>query len=1449
MSTEDKINLNDLLSRFDTLHDFCDPSPDTTRNKDQYINQKDKEGLSEEFANVFKPEILKALETETAVRDISKKELLKNINAIIDKYITVSLKPYYKTDVVNLIDRLKNGLILVNYLKTNGKDVFEKTDRLSNFESTVVALFEFLYNTVFQKEQGIGKFISNMQLPIFDYVNSEYKVLENGEYKKIQVNTEKGVYIPTTDIKMKTFIQTCTANKESIISFILGTINDSDTRDIFLSTEDTSGFYNFPSDGKSSLSIPKKKDRTDVDRKVLSELYFRYLKDLREILGQYFNKDASSMIYLIVDTTNISFSKYYKELSPVQRQDLKLMVLCNVAMSWDGATSPECQQKTSRTGEEEITHTKKDENRAIYDIDSLTLKDKSGSTVVKFDTGLEMDSKPVPRELGQLSECIRQQIDSHRTQTKECKNFKTKGRLLDIKRSGDALQALMAKKLNDRDINSSDLYVFVTLDHLAFLKARLNGIPSIFTSTMKEKKSSIRNRVLILFNNTFEKNYKAMAIQLEKEYNKITTIQKSIDDNFPLAYFDKLMKSEKEKEAYFRFYLMLDYIIRTLLGIVLYVRPKSQPKKLGEWLKTITYDTENFDITQFISDDNIDDTQDIIVSNLRVLLQDYIVHDKLKENAKFQYYNPYLNNCFYKKIEIKISDSVQTTITRLNGLVNTAKTELTSIAHSNGQSQLFTLSSDVGLLDSAKIQDILEQFILQTFIIECFYTIKRAGIFTQYFDDIKNIEIDIYGNMISDLVSILKKEPMDDQDSASKASNYIEAFKSMNKKYGLYTNLATTDESNVDFERGPIGILSKFFEEYTYTEDSDIKEKLKTLFELNFDEYTEFIDSLLGEVEIVFGGVMKSHINRYVVKFNSKDYFVDPVKATRTTLRVKEKMAECMDQFNLPSMLQRTYQDLIYSRIHNNAEGFYKSKMAELHLGNLTGKAISFKKAMAKVVQDEVQIRDREKPKEGGNSIHDETQTGEDKLENDKQTGGKYNTKDLMAYRNLLINNYVYDSGLYDEYPFTDYDLMNLELFKKYNIFLMEIYNHYDYLPQIYEIEKEVYDNVWTIETEWNLPKTTYQLENGKVKLRFSYLIDLWYRRLYSPDSVMKPLSEDDIENFDTREKYFQKNKMQKFTYELVSILLKQSVDILFDVIDQVYTKKIPPSPKDSDPRFDMIVWMMTNDPAMLLYHPSRKPEWSVYEKMIIDNVMDSDIISNPDKRILYEGGSTLVGVNKPRYPLESIIAELVVRSSQKYKQNRPFNPMQQNLKVMQGRINKPIPIIKQAILKKRRETRKYQENQDNQENQENQENQVYQKDQGNLQARPKDQALKTLQVIHENLRARDVETVFNEYITLDEYATIKSVFQRNDKYLLRTNLGILAFLDAKTGSLREDYGNLYKPEQKLDTHQVKSNEKHFFMELLSKQMGGSLFNSSNRFSLADYHKKYYAKYYDLYYK
>jgi hypothetical protein len=63
------ILLNDLLSQFDTLHDFLSLLGD--KNKDKSL---DKNGKCYEFANIFKPKLLNAMEKEPKINKLISKK-------------------------------------------------------------------------------------------------------------------------------------------------------------------------------------------------------------------------------------------------------------------------------------------------------------------------------------------------------------------------------------------------------------------------------------------------------------------------------------------------------------------------------------------------------------------------------------------------------------------------------------------------------------------------------------------------------------------------------------------------------------------------------------------------------------------------------------------------------------------------------------------------------------------------------------------------------------------------------------------------------------------------------------------------------------------------------------------------------------------------------------------------------------------------------------------------------------------------------------------------------------------------------------------------------------------------------------------------------------------------------------------------------------------------------
>lgn len=114
-----------------------------------------------------------------------------------------------------------------------------------------------------------------------------------------------------------------------------------------------------------------------------------------------------------------------------------------------------------------------------------------------------------PRFVSEVVSCIepnkstlKKDLDKIKTDLAICENFskfKDQNIFLDFKRSGDALQAMMSKKLNDQKSTDNSkkpdaFYIFVTKDHLAFTKARLHNVPALYATTDECKK------VIVMFN-------------------------------------------------------------------------------------------------------------------------------------------------------------------------------------------------------------------------------------------------------------------------------------------------------------------------------------------------------------------------------------------------------------------------------------------------------------------------------------------------------------------------------------------------------------------------------------------------------------------------------------------------------------------------------------------------------------------------------------------------------------------------------------------------------------------------------------------------------------------------------------------------------------------------------------------------------------------------------------
>lgn len=799
--TATKIVFNNLLSRFDTLHDFCSPVSDnaTARNRAKTL----KKGMtySTEFNNIFKPEILRILDNvvtnpQTKEKEISAITLEKEITKIInDDAIPKNLKGFYKQDLLNLINRTQNGLILVNNLKTVDKETYDKiSSRSLTFEPTVMTYFEFLFNSI--EEKDIGRFLSNKNLPIFNYIDKQFYQIFDKKYDKIYNTTNKPIHDFIDD-----YLGKCIANKEKNVSFILGTID--------VEKDQSSGFY--------QTNPPFN--------------YKRYLFELRYILGKYYEQEDDILIYLIVDTTNVSIAKYYKEYSKEfaeilkknrNAQDpLKLKVLCNVAMNWDGATSAECQDTfdedikiQQKSPNKSIEHTRSNKDvRSIFALESLNLEEKtSGSTkktIVSVSQNESKDMSNYHRTVGDLCEDIRKNIGKN-----------DNGKFLDYKRSGDALQALMVPNLNRYASSGKYFCVFVTLDFLAFLKARINGIPTMFTSLQKDKlpgsTQKVDNRVIVLYKTDFGVNYKAIYNKLVDQY---TIYNKNITNI--ISSKRKIDQSNWKEE-------ILKYFIKMFFGI------------------------EKNDTN--VSNDDDDDIVEYI---------EKLVKNHYPEYTNVFSYSNYKADSLYYSMS-NFPREIEEGNKQINILKDTIIAEV-----SKKNSKISFGKKD--LINEDLIKDYIIKYIHDAFTIESIFTLKRLKMLFEYIDKYDE-------KVINDIKDLIDDLHLADEDKIK--SNYDDVYKYMT----LLDNYNNVYKALYDIDSESFDTLF----DYTNTDVNKFKKMLKDIYDVDCDSYNllltkEIPDSINLSLNRIYKGINK-YIDMFKTMTNIKPKIRECTNYITTTL-------------------------------------------------------------------------------------------------------------------------------------------------------------------------------------------------------------------------------------------------------------------------------------------------------------------------------------------------------------------------------------------------------------------------------------------------------------------------------------------------------------------------------------------------------------------------------------
>lgn len=487
MEGQDKDFLSRLLSRLDTLHDFGDGTRTRTKGEDEM--QK------EEFTFKFKGFLLKSLDEVGTNRELNKQKLRVDLHIFLQRVVDhkegvytswlQDNKEWFINAFEELIDRKKSSFIM-NYVSNLPKPLnFMKQSKA--FEPAVISFFELLY-TFKDPSNDIGQYITHPSLPTYDYTTAQ------------DITKKKPKQLPFME-----FVQLYKAEK--IVSVILGKIDE-------VSLKHATGLFSVGAMSEDSR-------------------YSEYVKRFEILFRTYFigTKDTSTQtplqdkhIFFVIDTSNIRLANYLRSLRLRDRDGVKMHVICNVAMEWDSASGMKCDRAhideninqvfddARQFRQQCIENVCQDEDvsgRVLYDFASMNLVEQgdgqSKNAILVDKNGQEyrgtFEQFIGDRSIGEIARCVYYE-NMKRLGVSGCSmgsqyKHTSAGQKFELKRTGDGFQALLTKHLQDKHTNHQ--FIFVTLDHLAFLRARMIGVDTIFTSLDKDQ-----NRIATLYRGSID---------------------------------------------------------------------------------------------------------------------------------------------------------------------------------------------------------------------------------------------------------------------------------------------------------------------------------------------------------------------------------------------------------------------------------------------------------------------------------------------------------------------------------------------------------------------------------------------------------------------------------------------------------------------------------------------------------------------------------------------------------------------------------------------------------------------------------------------------------------------------------------------------------------------------------------------------------------------------------
>jgi len=231
-------------------------------------------------------------------------------------------------------------------------------------------------------------------------------------------------------------------------------------------------------------------------------------KNLFEIIKKSFNFDGKK-VFLIVDTSAISLQSDFG----LANNDglVNIFIVNNIASLWDASTDLSSAIELDANNTSGFDYTgivnniddTKDEVSALVGLSQLKLQRDGDHDNVIINNQLTKPIHSISTDVNMLSNYVK--AKSQDSKTKSVPKYLgslDENAFLDLKRTGDAMQARLALNLhkarydeNNKPKDNDNLFVFVTLDHLAFLKARLQGVPSIFTRI----DSNTHERIMVFY--------------------------------------------------------------------------------------------------------------------------------------------------------------------------------------------------------------------------------------------------------------------------------------------------------------------------------------------------------------------------------------------------------------------------------------------------------------------------------------------------------------------------------------------------------------------------------------------------------------------------------------------------------------------------------------------------------------------------------------------------------------------------------------------------------------------------------------------------------------------------------------------------------------------------------------------------------------------------------------